>query len=86
MRRMSILALLALAAVAEGCEADLSYPVPGLPGSCKETQRACYTHPRDGREILLRCNAGEVKATVWVVDRVCEEGELCDSGACSPVG
>lgn len=67
------------------CEAE-TYPLPGLPGACSGGQKACYTHPQDGREILLRCNDEAIKGTVWIVDHVCAEGEVCEQSTCAPVG
>lgn len=78
-------AVLAAIVGCAGC-AEERYPLPNLPGSCKADQRACYTHPLDGREVLLRCNDGSAEGAVWIVDKVCLEGELCEQGACAPVG
>ncbi|GMV39098.1 MAG: hypothetical protein AMXMBFR64_08140 [Myxococcales bacterium] len=84
MRTLSMLSV--LAALLAGCEDDQRFSPPGLPGACNPEQRACYDHPQDGRPILLRCNDGSVKGAVWVVDRVCAEGEVCEQAACAPVG
>lgn len=84
MRALMVLSVIAAWGLA-GCE-GARFPLPGLPGACEVGQKACYTHPQDGREILLRCNDGAIKGAVWLVDRVCVEGELCEQAACAPVG
>lgn len=83
-RRFLLLLLTLVAATLAGCQ-TARYPPPGLPGSCSAGQQACYQHPIDGREILLKCNAGAVKGAIWLVDHVCAEGELCKSSKCVPV-
>lgn len=84
LRTSGVALLLAALCGVAGCKD--TYPLPELPGSCSKGQKACYTHPQDGREILLKCNDGSMKASVWIVDTVCVEGEVCDKDACAPVG
>lgn len=69
---------LALAAAAS-CE-DVPGNLP--PGSCTAGERLCYFEARQQRELVLRCNDGEVAGAIWLIEDVCVDDELCQDGAC----
>ena len=75
--RLAAIALCGLAVT--GCE-DLPDNLP--PGSCVAGERLCYFEERQQRELVLRCNEGEVQGAIWIIDDVCVDDELCQDGAC----
>ncbi|MCB9727215.1 MAG: hypothetical protein H6746_01895 [Deltaproteobacteria bacterium] len=86
MKRIRIMAagLVALAMLAS-CEGGIGRGVRDVPpGSCEAGQRVCHWDPIKEVETVLRCNAGEVPDAIWLIDVVCEPGDLCTRATCTP--
>lgn len=67
-----------------GCD-DSGAPIRDVPpGSCAAGQRVCHWDPVKQIETVLRCNAGQVPDAIWLIDLVCEPGDLCVDAACTP--
>jgi len=85
MRAWAPLAALALVLVTKAaCEGSLPSDPP--PGTCTAGELYCYAEPVSGRELLLRCNDGEVEGAIWLVAEVCVDGALCDVDHCTDGG
>jgi hypothetical protein len=75
----------ALVAVAVlSCEEEFDVSPP--PGSCSAGERVCYHEPQSGRELLLRCNDGEVDGAIWLIAEVCLDGAICQVDRCVAPG
>lgn len=76
--------LVVLATLSLSCEE--SFDVSPPPGSCSAGERVCYHEPRSGRELLLRCNDGEVDGAIWLIAEVCLDGATCQVDRCVAPG
>jgi hypothetical protein len=70
--------------VLSSCEDD--FPASPPPGSCVAGERVCYHEPNSGRELLLRCNDGEVDGAIWLIAEVCLDGAVCQVDRCVAPG
>jgi hypothetical protein len=66
------------------CEED--FPDSPPPGSCVAGEKVCYHEPNSGRELLLRCNDGEVEGAIWLIAEVCLDGAICQVDRCAAPG
>jgi len=66
------------------CEGD--FPDSPPPGSCVTDERVCYHEPNSGRELLLRCNDGQVEGAIWLIAEVCLDGAVCQVDRCVAPG
>ncbi len=66
------------------CEED--FPDSPPPGSCVADEQVCYHEPNSGRELLLRCNDGQVEGAIWLIAEVCLDGAVCQVDRCVAPG
>lgn len=81
---LALLSALVALSLVGSCEE--SFDVSPPPGSCSAGERVCYLEPRSGRELLLRCNDGEVDGAIWLIAEVCLDGATCQVDRCVAPG
>lgn len=81
LHRNIVAALLAGALALAACDEFPSSGKPA-PGKCTAGQKMCYWEPTQKRELVLRCNDGEVQGAIWLIDDVCDDDQICEVDQC----
>lgn len=81
---LNAVVVLATVGLYVACEED--FPGSPPPGTCVAGERVCYLEPNSGRELLLRCNDGEVEGAIWLIAEVCLDGATCETDRCVAPG